>query len=76
MAETAKNLLKLKGKIVEVMPGTKFRVAVDLPTGQHILIGYIAGKMRMHYIKLNLGDTVEVEVSPSDLKHGRITYRL
>jgi translation initiation factor IF-1 len=70
-----KKLLKLQGKVLDVLPGTKFRVSVDVPTGSHELIGYISGKMRMHFIKLQKGDRVDLEVSPYDLTKGRITYR-
>ena len=31
--------------------------------------------MRMHYIKILVGDRVTVEMSPYDLSRGRITYR-
>ncbi|HRO64627.1 MAG TPA: translation initiation factor IF-1, partial [Candidatus Dojkabacteria bacterium] len=30
---------------------------------------------RMHYIKLQKGDEVELEMTPYDLTKGRITYR-
>jgi translation initiation factor IF-1 len=31
--------------------------------------------MRMNYIRILPGDRVKVELSPYDLKRGRITYR-
>jgi translation initiation factor IF-1 len=31
--------------------------------------------MRMHFIKILVGDKVSVELSPYDLTKGRITYR-
>jgi translation initiation factor IF-1 len=71
-----KDILNLTGTITEVLPGSKFRVEVDLGDDQkHSLIGYLSGKMRMHYIKLQIGDEVELEVSKYDLSKGRITYR-
>lgn len=33
------------------------------------------GKMKMHSIKLTIGDKVEFEVSPYDLTKGRVVYR-
>jgi translation initiation factor IF-1 len=42
---------------------------------EHELIAYLGGKMRKRRIRITLGDTVEVELSPYDLKKGRITYR-
>ena len=35
----------------------------------------LSGKMRMHSIKLTLGDKVEFEVSVYDLTKGRVIYR-
>ena len=34
-----------------------------------------SGKMRMHFIKILVGDKVSIELSPYDLNKGRITYR-
>jgi translation initiation factor IF-1 len=65
--------LKMDGKVIEVLPNTMFRVALD--GSGNIIMGYISGKMRQHAIKILLGDTVEVEFSPYDLTKGRITRR-
>lgn len=70
-----KKTFKVRGKVVETLPGTIFRVNIQLEGKEHEIIGYISGKMRMHYIKLQPGDEVEVEMTPYDLKKGRITYR-
>ncbi|MBN1331298.1 translation initiation factor IF-1 [Candidatus Dojkabacteria bacterium] len=70
-----KKKIKVRGKIVEVLPNTKFKVMIDLKGKEHTILGYISGKMRMHYIKLIQGDEVDVEMSPYDLDKGRITYR-
>lgn len=61
------------GKVVEALPGTKFKV--ELENG-HIIIAHISGKMRKHYIRLVPGDKVEVEMTPYDLTQGRISFRL
>jgi translation initiation factor IF-1 len=60
------------GKILEALPNAMFRVEID---GGHIILAHICGKMRMNYIKILPGDKVKVELSPYDLKRGRITYR-
>ena len=65
--------IKMDGEIVEVLPNSMFRVVlegIDKP-----VLGIISGKMRMHNIKILLGDTVELEFSPYDLTKGRITRR-
>jgi len=74
MADTKKKL-KIRGKVLETLPGTKFRVEIELKDTKKIILAHISGKMRMHYIKLQMGDEVELEISPYDLEKGRITYR-
>ena len=64
--------IEVHGTIAETLPNAKFRV--ELENGQ-IILAYISGKMRMHYIKILPGDKVLVELSPYDLQKGRITYR-
>ena len=39
------------------------------------VLATISGKMRQHFVRINPGDTVLVELSPYDLKRGRIVYR-
>ena len=58
--------------VVEALPNTVFKV--KLPNG-HIVVATISGKLRMNYIKILVGDTVTVEVSPYDITKGRITWR-
>ncbi len=67
------NLQKVKanGVVIEALPDTKFKV--QLEDGREIL-AYLAGKMRMNYIKVMIGDRVTLELSPDGLK-GRIVYR-
>lgn len=64
--------IEVDGTILEALPSTTFKV--QLENGMEILCN-IAGKLRMHYIKLIPGDRVRVEMSPYDLTHGRIAYR-
>jgi translation initiation factor IF-1 len=64
--------IKLDGVITDTLPNATFRVKLD--NGVEIL-AHISGKMRMHYIKILVGDRVTVEMSPYDLTKGRITYR-
>ncbi len=63
--------LKKEGIVIDTLPDTKFRVKLD--DGREIF-AYLSGKMRMHYIKVTIGDKVVVELSPDGIK-GRITYR-
>ncbi len=67
-----KDVVELKGSIEELLPGAKFRVLLE---NDHEVIAHLAGKMRMHRIRLGVGDEVKVEMTPYDLTKGRITYR-
>lgn len=60
------------GTIVEALSNAMFRVQLE---NGHIIIAHISGKMRMHYIKILVGDKVKLEMSPYDLTKGRITLR-
>ena len=64
--------IQMDGVILECLPSTHFRV--ELSNGIEINC-IIAGKLRMNYIKLIVGDKVKVEMSPYDLTKGRIVFR-
>ena len=64
--------IEVEGTVIEPLPNAMFRVKLD---NGHIVLAHISGKMRMHYIRILSGDRVTVELSPYDLKRGRITYR-
>ena len=64
--------IQMTGTVVEALPNAMFRV--ELENG-HEITAHISGKIRMHYIRILPGDTVQVELSPYDLTRGRITYR-
>lgn len=67
------DLIPITGKVTEVLPSGQFFVE-PLESGTKIL-SYLSGKMRQNKIRLVLGDTVIVEVSPYDPDKGRITRR-
>ncbi len=67
-----KEVIEFTGKVLETLPNAMFKV--ELENG-HEILAHIAGKMRMHYIKIVPGDTVKVEMTPYDLTKGRIVYR-
>ena len=64
--------IEVEGKVIETLPNATFRVELD---SGHRVLAHISGKMRMHFIKILPGDKVRVELSPYDLKRGRIVYR-
>jgi translation initiation factor IF-1 len=66
------DVIKLSGKVEEILGNSMFRVRLE---NNHLVTAYIGGKLRMHTIKIILGDEVDVEMTPYDLTKARITYR-
>jgi translation initiation factor IF-1 len=64
--------IEMQGEVIENLPNATFRVRLE---NGHVILGYISGKMRMHYIRILPGDKVTVELTPYDLSRGRIIYR-
>jgi len=65
-------IIEFPGVIVELLPNATFRVKLE---NDHEIIGHTAGRMRKNRIRVLSGDKVLVEMTPYDLKKGRITYR-
>lgn len=68
----SKDFVTVDGVVRELLPSTTFRI--ELENG-HDVLGYLAGRMRMHRIRILPGDRVRVELTPYDLRRGRIVYR-
>jgi len=66
------DIVKFTGKIIEILPNTLFKIELE---NKHVLLGHIAGKLRVNNVNIILDDTVDVEVSPYDLTRGRIVWR-
>ena len=58
--------------VIEALPSLMFKVKLD--SGNEIL-AKLSGKMRLHHIRVLLGDQVKVEMTPYDNTKGRITFR-
>ena len=75
-------VINVEGKILESLPNTLFRIEIEKSDSVpqligHVILCHISGKMRMHHVKLMVGDRVKVEMSPKyDLTKGRIIFRL
>jgi len=61
-----------KGVVVEALPNTQFKV--QLENGEETL-AFLAGKMRLHRIRVLVGDKVEMHIDPYGGK-ARIFKRL
>ena len=72
MVEKEKNVIKVQGTVKETLPNAFFKG--ELERGVELL-AHVSGKMRMRYIRILPGDTVEMEISPYDPSKGRIIWR-
>lgn len=70
---TSKNSdkLEVEGKVIDVLKGGDY--LVELENG-YTVEAYVSGKMRVNMIRILPGDIVTIELSPYDLKRGRITW--
>jgi len=55
------------------LPNATFKVILE---DKREILAHLAGKMRLFYIKVLVGDKVKVEMTPYDEKKGRIIQRL
>jgi translation initiation factor IF-1 len=72
MVEQNKKDLTIGAQVTEALPNTFFKVKRD-DNGEEMLT-YLSGKMRLHRIRVLIGDRVTVELDPYGGK-GRIVKR-
>jgi translation initiation factor IF-1 len=69
----------VKGVVTEALPNTLFRVQLEERSNEEKetseVLAYLGGKMRMHRIKVLIGDKVEIVLDSYGGK-GRIVKRL
>ena len=66
------DLIEMQGEAIANLPNATFRVKLE---NGHVVLGFISGKMRMHYIRILPGDKVTVQLTPYDLSRARIVFR-
>jgi translation initiation factor IF-1 len=64
-----------EGVVVEALPGLMFRVRLGPKDTDEVILAHLAGKMKIHNIRVLPGDHVLLEMSP-DGGRGRIVRRL
>lgn len=70
------DVIELIGVVEETFPNAMFRVRITSDqVKDHELLCHLAGRMRVHRVRILPGDRVRVEMTPYDLKKGRIVYR-
>jgi translation initiation factor IF-1 len=76
------DLIELEGTVT-AHSGSIYTVEVNIPgteDGKEVVKKssvscHLSGKIRMNYIRILVGDHVQIRVSPYDLNNGTITYR-
>lgn len=72
----SKDVIELIGVVLESFPNATFRVRVISDQAKdHELLCHLAGRMRVHRVRILPGDRVKIEITPYDLEKGRIVYR-
>lgn len=69
----ADDKIEVTGKVTKNLKGDKFVVTIE-ENGMEVTCT-MAGKLRKNKIRILLGDTVTVKISPYDLTKGIITWR-
>ena len=64
--------IELTGKVFEVLPNSQYRVERE---NGHKVLAYAAGKLKFRHIRILLGDSVVVHLSPYDLNRRRLVWR-
>jgi translation initiation factor IF-1 len=64
--------IEAEGAIVEALPNRTYRV--QLANG-HRLLAFVAGRARLGFACLAVGEKVRLELSPYDLSVGRIILK-
>jgi len=60
----------LKAKVVELLPRATYRVELE---DRRRVLAHAAGSGTRNFVRVRVGETVEVELSPHDPTRGRIT---
>lgn len=61
------------GEVIEALGNGSFKVELE---NDMTVLATLAGKLRMNFIKIIVGDKVEIQISVYDITKGRITRRL
>ncbi len=71
-SNSKKEKLAIDGTVIKALPDTTFTVRLE--NGKEIF-AYLAGRMKVNYVRVIPGDKVKIEISAYDLTKGRIVYR-
>lgn len=69
---TKEDAVEVTGTVQEVLPNSQYRVKLE---NGHKVLAYAAGKLKFRHIRILVGDSVQMHLSPYDLTRGRIIWR-
>jgi len=61
------------GVVTEILPSALYRVRLDEGS---LVLAHIADRMDRNFVRILVGDRVRVELSPVDVKRGRIVQKI
>jgi translation initiation factor IF-1 len=70
---SARDRAAITGVVADLLPSGLYRVRLD--DGPYV-VAHIAGRVDRNFIRILVGDRVRVELSPVDVRRGRIVERL
>jgi len=65
---------QVTGVITELLPSAMYRVKLE--AGGHLVQAHIADRIDRNFVRVLVGDRVEVELSAADTTRGRIVRKL
>ena len=66
--------IEVMATVIEPLPNAMFRV--ELETNKHQVLAHIADRMDRNFVRILVGDRVRVELSPVDVRRGRIVQKI
>ena len=62
------------GVVTDVLPSAMYRVKLD--DGGHVLLAHVADRIDRNFVRVLVGDRVELELSGADTGRGRIVRKI
>ncbi len=76
---SSSQVFSVEGVVLENLPNTMFRIKITAANNSELLektiLAHLAGKMRVHFVRLLPGDRVRCEINALDLTKGRVVSK-
>jgi translation initiation factor IF-1 len=64
------------GVVTDVLPSAMYRVKLDGEHAGHIVLAHVADRIDRNFVRVLVGDRVELELSAQDKGRGRIVRKV